>query len=145
METISQPMTNDHRHCDELFVETEQAVMNKAWNDAERLVSALDNAMTHHFTTEEERLFPAMESASSQAMAPIRIMSMEHDQMRYLIAKLKSAISEHEKETALGVSETLLVTMQQHNLKEEHILYPMADRLVPALAERISRDLAEQA
>jgi hemerythrin-like domain-containing protein len=115
METISRPMKNDHRHCDERFVETEEA-----------------------------QLFPAMETAASQAMAPIRIMRMEHDQMRYLIAKLKSAISGHEKETALGVSETLLVTMQQHNLKEEHVLYPMADRLVPPLAERIARDLAAE-
>ena len=143
METIAEPMTHDHRQCDERFVATEQAVMNKAWHDAERLVAAFGNAMTRHFTTEEEQLFPAMEDASGQASAPIRIMTMEHDQMRHLIARLASAIGERDRTAALDTSETLLVIMQQHNMKEEHILYPMADRLVPALAERIAQDITE--
>ncbi len=30
----------------------------------------------------------------------------------------------------LGFSETLLIMMQQHNLKEESILYPMADSVL---------------
>jgi len=29
-----------------------------------------------------------------------------------------------------GSAETLLITMQQHNYKEEQILYPIADRIL---------------
>jgi len=29
-----------------------------------------------------------------------------------------------------GIAETLLITMQQHNYKEEQILYPIADRIL---------------
>lgn len=145
MKTITQPMTRDHRQCDDLFVQAESAVMHQAWDDAERHVAVLDKAMKRHFETEEKRLFPAMQAASAQAGDPIGIMSMEHEQMRYLIARLGVAVAEREKTDALGTCETLLVTMQQHNMKEEQVLYPMADRLVPALAERIAQDMMERA
>lgn len=143
METISKPMTADHRRCDDLFVETEQAVIKKNWSGAERLIRDFEQSMLCHFSLEEEQLFPAMEEASSQANGPIRVMTMEHDQMRHLIGNLKSAIAEKSQETSLGISETLLVTMQQHNMKEENILYPLADRLVPGLGEGISQGMAE--
>jgi iron-sulfur cluster repair protein YtfE (RIC family) len=31
----------------------------------------------------------------------------------------------------LGQSDTLMILIQQHNLKEEQILYPMSEQLVP--------------
>lgn len=145
MDTISKPMTHDHRQCDDLFVEIEQTVMQKAWEEAESVSLTFERAMMRHFGIEEEQLFPAMEQASAQANAPVRVMTMEHDQMRHLIAKLRSAIGEREKERALGISETLLVTMQQHNMKEENVLYPMADRLVPALAADLAQGMMEYA
>ncbi|TRZ68118.1 MAG: hemerythrin domain-containing protein, partial [Rhodocyclaceae bacterium] len=43
------------------------------------------------------------------------------------------------------VAETLLILMQQHNMKEENILYPMCDQALAAqveqLSERISGEL----
>ncbi|MCU7875922.1 MAG: hemerythrin domain-containing protein [Candidatus Thiodiazotropha sp. (ex Lucinoma borealis)] len=145
MENISKPMSLDHRHCDEIFMELEQAVVRGEWHQTEMMAGNFITAMTRHFQIEEQKLFPALEEKTSQADGPVRVMVMEHDQMRHLFNKLNDAIKQQSKETALGITETLLVTMQQHNMKEENILYPLADRFVSNLAEEIAQSFTESA
>ncbi|MCU7810134.1 MAG: hemerythrin domain-containing protein [Candidatus Thiodiazotropha sp. (ex Notomyrtea botanica)] len=143
METIANSMTHDHRRCDEVFVNMEQAIIRKEWRDAEQLMGEFVQSMEHHFEIEEGKLFPALEEMGSQASGPVNVMIMEHDQLRHLILQLKSAISKELKELAAELSDTLLVTMQQHNMKEENVLYPMADRTVPDLSVEIASHLVE--
>jgi len=81
---------------------------------------------------EEEVLFPAFETASGSTMGPTSIMRHEHEQMRNLFAEMDQAIDTQSADDYLGASETLLVLMQQHNAKEEQILYPMTDRVLEA-------------
>jgi len=50
---------------------------------------------------------------------------MEHQQMRALVQELDNALAAKVKDEYLGLSETLMVMMQQHNMKEEMMLYPM--------------------
>jgi hemerythrin-like domain-containing protein len=50
---------------------------------------------------------------------------MEHQQMRALVQSLDNALAAKDKDEYLGLSETLMVMMQQHNMKEEMMLYPM--------------------
>jgi len=60
---------------------------------------------------------------------PTQVMRMEHEQMRELIASLSDVVEQQDQGEFLGEAETLLVLMQQHNMKEEQILYPMIDRV----------------
>ena len=145
MAQISTSMTDDHRRIDEIFIDVEKAVSARDWGQAKALGDLFQHEMEHHFAIEEERLFPALEQATSLASGPIRVMTMEHDQMRYLITSLLSEIGEQSRDQALGVAETLLVMIQQHNIKEENVLYPMADTSVQALEDEITRRLAETA
>jgi hemerythrin-like domain-containing protein len=55
------------------------------------------------------------------------MMVMEHDQIRDLMSKMKEALNSKNKEDFLGLSENLLFIMQQHNMKEEQIMYNLAD------------------
>jgi hemerythrin-like domain-containing protein len=126
-------------------VAIEKAIMTDDWKSAATLANEFELAMYHHFSVEEEYLFPAILSASAQASGPIRVMTMEHEQMRHLISNLSKAVSQQSRADALGMTDTLLVTMQQHNMKEEHVLYPMADSSVPVLSEEISRRVVETA
>jgi hemerythrin-like domain-containing protein len=144
MATISTPLTEDHHRCDDLFVRMEQAILQQDWEGAQKLVLAFERSIKHHFIVEEEYLFPALERANAQAVGPVRVMTMEHDQMRQLIWQLLSAIKQQAKDETLGITETLLIAMQQHNLKEENILYPMADGLVSGLGEEIAQRLRGQ-
>ena len=138
---VTEPLIIDHRRCDELFLTLESALTAADWKNAAVQVGAFESAMKHHFEVEEEELFPALEAATPQAQGPIHVMTMEHVQMLHMIRRLALAIEGRLKVDALGLSETLLMTIQQHNVKEENILYPMADRYVPEVSPRIAQSM----
>ncbi len=131
MTTISHYMGDDHRRCDQQFVAAERAVANGYWPAAGEAYAGFHDAMEHHFAMEEEVLFPAFEAASGSAMGPTQVMRMEHRQMRELFASMAAAVAGRDADSYLGDSETLLILMQQHNMKEENILYPMCERALP--------------
>jgi len=90
--------------------------------------------MERHFQKEEDTLFPAFEQATGNAMGPTRVMRLEHRQMRDALAEMSNALAGGDLEDYLGQAETLLILMQQHNIKEEQILYPMCDQILGAAA-----------
>jgi hemerythrin-like domain-containing protein len=86
--------------------------------------------MAHHFAMEEAVLFPAFEARTGMSMGPTQVMRSEHEQMRGLIRDMAQALAGSDQDNYLGQSETLNMLMQQHNLKEENMLYPMSDQVL---------------
>lgn len=132
MTAISPFMTGDHRRCDEQFAVAERAVADGNWSEATEAYDRFHTAMERHFAMEEEVLFPAFDAISGNAMGPTQIMRMEHRQMRALLASMAQAVTVRDVDGYLGDAETLLILMQQHNMKEENILYPMCEQSLPA-------------
>lgn len=135
MQTITEYLSAYHQHCDNMFAEAENAAMKNDLAAAQTGFAAFHQGMEHHLSSEETILFPAFEQATGSNMGPTRVMRMEHEQMRELFAQMQAALDANDTQTYAGLSETLLILMQQHNLKEEQMLYPMADR---ALQDRDS-------
>lgn len=127
MTSIKNCMTHDHRRCDDIFAEVEQAVAAQEWDCASAVFKTFANAMRQHFAAEEDLLFPAFELKSGMTMGPTQVMREEHEQMRELIAAAQEALSSKDADDYSGNAETLLIMMQQHNMKEENVLYPMCD------------------
>jgi len=50
--------------------------------------------------------------------------------MRETLAGMDDALAGGDLDDFLGQAEGLLILMQQHNIKEEQMLYPMCDRLL---------------
>jgi hemerythrin-like domain-containing protein len=125
MSSIPEYMTAKHRECDEFFSEAETAVADKNWSLALIKWQQFAGELTEHFTQEEDVLFPKFEQATGMTAGPTQVMRMEHQQMRALVQDLDNALAAQEKDEYLGLSETLMVMMQQHNMKEEMMLYPM--------------------
>ncbi len=132
MSTILEFMGTDHRACDELFAAGEATVANQRWDDARGLFDRFRAAMDRHLAMEEQILFPAFEAGTGFSMGPTRVMRMEHEQMRELIQEMETAVAARNERDYLGLSETLNMLMQQHNLKEEGMLYPMCDQALAA-------------
>ena len=130
MASISETLGEEHRHCDGLFAAAEAAVDAGAWEEAAARLAEFREALESHLTLEEERLFPALEAVEPNAQGPTGVMRQEHRHMRALAEELGQALAARDRERYLGAAETLLVLMQQHNAKEEHVLYPMSDRLL---------------
>ena len=128
MSTISETMTADHRRCDEIFSAAEASVSAGAWVEAVERFRAFRRATERHFEMEETVLFPRFEGATGQSMGPTQVMRMEHIQMRRLLDEMEEAVSSRNGDDYLGFSDTLMLLMQQHNMKEERMLYPMTDQ-----------------
>jgi len=47
------------------------------------------------------------------------------------------ALAAKDVDTFLGAAETLLILMQQHNAKEEQIVYPLSDQLLASRQEEV--------
>ena len=94
-------------------------------------------AMEHHLTVEETILFPAFEQKTGMTGGPTMIMREEHKQMRDLFLQLQFALDGKAGGEFLDTTETLLMLMQQHNMKEEGILYPMSDQHLGGEAQQV--------
>jgi hemerythrin-like domain-containing protein len=139
MNEISHFLTEDHERCDLLFAQAENAVAAGDWGEVNRGFAEFMAATLCHFAREETLLFPEFEANTGMAGGPTQVMREEHDQMRNALEAMAEAILRHDASAFLGLSETLLMLMRQHNLKEERILYPMADQALPDAAVLVGR------
>lgn len=147
MTTIRTFMTDDHRRCDDLFAEAEQAIAKKNLPAAKAAFAHFRNAILAHFDCEEKTLFPTFEAKTGMRMGPTQVMRMEHGQMRELMDAAAGALQAGNTDDFFGQTETLLIMMQQHNMKEENILYPMCDQHLaaetPELLAHLETELTE--
>ena len=139
---ITSHLHQQHVDCDDLFVAMEEAVHQKSWGTVESTMHHFINATEAHFRREETLLFPAFEAATGSAMGPTQMMRVEHAQMRSLFDQMTDALDQKDDRAIAGAAETLLILMQQHNMKEENILYPMCDRALAA--DQVKHILAQE-
>jgi len=126
--SATESLHHHHKHCDQLFADAEAAGMKGDWAAAAADFARFRDELLAHFSTEEQVLFPAFEAATGMVGGPTQMMRFEHAQMRELLEQMQAALERRERDPFAGTAETLLVLMQQHNMKEENILYPMCDR-----------------
>jgi iron-sulfur cluster repair protein YtfE (RIC family) len=127
MTSIAELMTHDHRSCDHDFARAETLANKKDWPAAALALDAFATGLEAHFQAEEQELFPRFEAATGMTQGPTQVMRGEHTEMRATLALLRSALANRDLDEFAGEAETLLIMMQQHNMKEENILYPMCD------------------
>ena len=137
--TINIFMTGQHKECDELFTIAESSIAEGNWDLGIGQWEEFANELEKHFVREESILFPEFEAETGSMGGPTHMMRMEHDQMRALVTEINKASSEHDADQFLALTETLMMTMQQHNMKEEQMLYPMIDHAMSNVSELIAR------
>jgi iron-sulfur cluster repair protein YtfE (RIC family) len=128
MTILSEYMKENHRDCDKEFADMENAVADENWVESSVKFEKFATDLIHHFDIEEKIMFPAFELRSASAHCnPTPVMIMEHTQMKTILDTMRIKIKNKDKNSFFGDSETLMMTMQQHNMKEEQMMYPMID------------------
>jgi hemerythrin-like domain-containing protein len=130
MDTISSNFALDHLHCDSLFCRAENYVQSNDWTQAKKVFTEFVEEMEWHFAKETDVLFPLLVERNSNALEPTRMMCVEHEDLQQLMEEMQKQVDNRDANSYLGLSETLLIMLHQHNTKEENILYKMADRLL---------------
>ena len=136
MSTIKEYLTNDHRKCDDIFAKMEENAGENLSNAREITQEFIDD-MERHFQMEERVMFAEFEAKTGMTQGPTAMMRQEHVQMRSLMSQLLEAIDADNKDKFFGLSETLMILLQQHNMKEEQMLYPMAQQHLNEDSSRI--------
>lgn len=135
---------DDHRSCDASWAGVETAIEAGDAAQAQKAWSSFHEAMERHLHMEEDHLFPAFEEATGmRGGGPTFVMREEHRQMRALMAQMSSLMEAGELQETLDQGDTLLMLIQQHNAKEEGMLYPMAEQHLGAAWESLRARLAE--
>lgn len=137
MTNLTAPFHVHHKHCDNLFADAEAAIAANDWVRGGVLLKEFLADVENHFSVEEDTLFPAFEAVTGMVGGPTQMMRLEHAQMRQLMEQLQEASVHQHAQAFSGAAETLLIMMQQHNMKEENILYPMCDRTLAAQADTL--------
>lgn len=136
MSTIKEFLSDDHSRCDDLFAVMED-VASKSIESAKDAFNAFRDATERHFQMEERVMFLEFEQKTGMTQGPTAVMRHEHSQMRNLLSEMAKAVEEKNKDKFFGNSETLMILMQQHNMKEEQMLYTMAQQRLSAESDRI--------
>jgi len=145
MQRLTQSLEEHHEFCDEIFAAAENAALSGELTEAARQFADFRNQMEAHFRAEETLLFPGFEEATGNIYGPTEVMRGEHRHMREMMEAMEKSIRDGDAGDYAGLSETLLIMMQQHNHKEEGMLYPMCDNALSAdsgpLAERLANEI----
>jgi hemerythrin-like domain-containing protein len=130
-ESLSGFFEQDHRDCDARWVDVEELLDASGIEAARVAGQKYEASMQRHIAMEEEVIFPAFDAKSGMGGGgPVAVMKMEHQQMRGLLEQIGEAIEAGKGQLALDIGDTLLMLIQQHNVKEEGMLYPMAENLL---------------
>ena len=143
MSTIRALLGTHHRQCDDSFAAVEQAVDAADWGKASAEFSRFAEAMLRHFDVEETVLFPAFEERTGMTRGPTAVMRSEHAQIRELMDAASAAIEARDADNYAGYAETMHIMTQQHNMKEENVLYPMCDQHLADVSEALIGRLQE--
>lgn len=125
--TIAMALTDEHRNIDteilDFIEQVERGVL-----DPTPLLEAF-TSLRRHIYMEEEFLFPPVRDAG--LVMPILVMLREHATLWQLMESLTELTSDQSADPdgaeLLAGCRTLLVELEQHNAKEEPIIYPRAD------------------
>jgi hemerythrin-like domain-containing protein len=129
-ESLAEALEREHQEIDE-GIDGFTAASRPDDSEQTALVRAIQ-ALRRHIYLEEEFLFPPLREAG--LVAPVAVMLREHGQIWATLDKLQ-----HELDTGADgalararlLGHQLAVQLQHHNLKEERILYPQADTVLP--------------
>lgn len=136
-------MRNDHRACDHLYTDAENALAAKNSDEAKRLFGEFYRATNHHFDMEERELFVTFEKRTGMVTGPTQMMRFEHQQLRAQLESMLNALNENKFDDFFGIGESMMIMLQQHNMKEEQMLYPMIDRALEGDAVLMIETLKE--
>jgi iron-sulfur cluster repair protein YtfE (RIC family) len=117
---LTETLTREHREIDagiEAFVSS----LDSGSVDADQLTRAMA-ALRRHIYLEEALLFPPIRKAGMSM--PLLVMAKEHGLLWRLMDLLDSLLVAQDVDALRSRCEELLLILEQHNRKEEPIVYP---------------------
>lgn len=126
-ESVSAALESEHRWIDARFRRFEEGlargqIATEPFEEAAKVLH-------RHIYLEEELLFPAVEARG--LVSPTAVMAMEHGEICRFLGGIRDLIQgKASPERIQGPFKALRGLLEEHNFKEERVLYPNADRIL---------------
>ena len=140
--TVSEYLGFDHHRLDGMLPQIEGLVTAHDFARAAERFAEFSSGLNRHIEAEEQILFPDFERRTGMRSGPTVVMRAEHVEIRKWMAAATAAL---EAQDAVGFGSAvgrMTDVLTMHNMKEEQILYPMADQAAGDL--RAQDDLVRQ-
>jgi len=126
--TITEYFESDHRRLDAIYDRFQDEFRSGEWTEAAADFREFRLGLKRHIKAEEEILFPTFEEKTGMVDAgPTFVMRMEHKDIQdYLDRVLEGAEAQDLEKTRDAAAQPTGI-LADHNMKEEHILYPESD------------------
>lgn len=131
--SISEYLEHDHLRLDGMLFEVERLLAEGALAHARERLAEFCCGLDRHITVEEEILFPHFEQATGLTNGPTTVMRTEHVEIRRWMANAAAALADGQTTAFADAVGRLKGVLMPHNMKEERILYPMADHAAAGL------------
>ena len=132
--SITNFLGTDHHHIHSLWQDCLSAVDQR---ETPRVQVALKRFISHlrrHIRLEEEILFPVFEESTGMKEGPTAAMRREHLEINAALERLSRAAQQDDCDTIIAAIRAEPINpsalLANHDVKEEHALYPMADRVL---------------
>jgi len=132
---VNEYLTWDHRRLDALWDATKALVRSSAFAQARERYAEFRCGLGRHIEAEERVLFPIFEAHAGKS-GPTEVMRIEHVAIREAMAEIGAALAASDAGTFDIAGRELESVLGEHNGKEEHVLYPMTDRVLGHDEER---------
>lgn len=126
--TVSDYLAFDHDRLDGMLPGVERLVGAGDFAGAVARFSEFSCGLNHHIEAEEQVLFPDFELRTGMRSGPTVVMRAEHVEIRKWMAAASAALQAQDAGGFRDAIERMTDVLTQHNMKEEQILYPMADQ-----------------
>lgn len=129
--TVTEYLQADHKRLDNIFNKFLEDVKDKNWGEASKDFREFRIGLKRHIRAEEDILFPVFEQKTGMHEGgPTAVMRMEHKEIQDLLDKILSVTDSKDSVQIPNATNALVNILTDHNMKEEHILYPESDEFL---------------
>lgn len=129
--TVTEFLQTDHKRLDAIFNRFLKDVKERRWEEATKGFREFRIGLKRHIRAEEDILFPVFEEKTGMSEGgPTAVMRMEHQEIQELLDKILSAAEDSEDAQVGDFANRIVNILTDHNMKEEHILYPESDEFL---------------
>jgi uncharacterized protein (DUF2249 family)/hemerythrin-like domain-containing protein len=128
--SVSEYLEADHRRLDAILPDGERLVAAGSYAVAAARFADFSAGLDRHIELEEQILFPTFESATGMTAGPTEVMRSEHVAIRSFLRLATESLAQEDAGRLAEALGGLAETLSGHNMKEEHMLYPMTDQVL---------------
>lgn len=127
--SVTEYLEADHRRLDAILPDVERLAAAGTYREASGRFAEFSTGLDRHIEIEEQILFPTFESATGMmGGGPTHVMRAEHIEIRDFMRIATESLSRGDGARFAKALGGLRQTLSAHNMKEEHMLYPMTDQ-----------------